>query len=96
MVMKKLEENVQRMDVLAGNIIDVSNQQAESANGHLKYRSSNHRRLVHDKNGFVSELMTIITDCRKMNLNQVDKATLDMTITRLNKKLYAATSMTIL
>lgn len=94
--MSKLEENVQRMNVLAGKIIDVSNQQAESANGNLRYPLSGHRRLIHDKNGFVSELMTIIADCRKMNLNQTDKAKLDMTITRLNEKLYAATSLTIL
>jgi len=98
--MGKLEENVQRMDVLAGMIIDVSNKvslaQAESINEHPKYRSSNHRKLIHDKNEFVSELMTRIADCRKMKLNQVDKATLDTTIARLNEKLYEATSLTII
>ncbi len=94
--MGKLEENVQRMDVLAGMIVDVSNQQAEFGIGRLKYRSSIHRRLIRDKNGFVSELMTRIADCRKMNLDQVDKATLDTTIARLNEKLYVATSLTIL
>lgn len=96
MVTRKLEENIQQMNDLTGKIIHISNQQVESANANLKYRVSSQRKQINNKNGFVSELMTVIADCRKMKLNQVDKATLDTTITRLNERLYEATSLIIL
>jgi hypothetical protein len=96
MVTRKLEENIRQMNALTGKIIHVSNQQVEFANANLKYRVSSQRKQINDKNGFVSELMTVIADCRKMKLNQADKATLDTTITRLNERLYEATSLIIL
>lgn len=40
--------------------------------------------------------MTLVAECRKMKLNQTDRAKFDTTITKLNEKLYEATSMTIL
>lgn len=94
--MSTIEEKIHHMNALATQIIDVSVQIAQPTNENLKFSLSNHRKHKHDKNVFVSELMTVIADCRKMNLNQTDKAKLDTTITRLNEKLYAATSLTIL
>jgi hypothetical protein len=94
--MSTIEEKIEHMDVLATQIIDVSVQIAQPTNENLKFSLSSHRKHKHDKNGFVSELMTVIADCRKMNLNQTDKVKLDTTLTRLNEKLYAATSLTIL
>ena len=93
--MSTIEEKIQHMNGLATQIIDVSVQIAQPTNENLKFSLSNHRKYKHDKNVFVSELMTIIADCRKMNLNQTDKAKLDTTLTRLNEKLYEATSLTI-
>ena len=84
------------MNVLAKQIIEVSIQLAQPVNENLKYRHSIHRQLSDSKNGFISELMTLIAECRKMSLNQTDKARLDTAINRLNKKLYEATSLTIL
>ncbi len=94
--MSTIEEKIQHMNGLATQIIDASVQIAQPTNENLKFSLSNQRKYKHDKNVFVSELMTVIADCRKMNLNQTDKAKLDTTITRLNEKLYAATSLTIL
>lgn len=84
------------MNVLAMQIIKVSTQQPQPVNENLKYRLSIHRQQRDSKNEFISELMTLVAECRKMNLNQTDKAKLDTAITRLNKKLYEATSLTIL
>ena len=84
------------MNVLATQIIEVSIQLAQPADGNLKYRNSMQRQQRNSKNQFISELMMLIAECRKMNLNQIDKAKFDTAITRLNEKLYEATSMTIL
>jgi hypothetical protein len=40
--------------------------------------------------------MTLIAESRKMKLNNAERAQLDTAITGLNKKLYEATSLTIL
>ncbi|MFY3740905.1 MAG: hypothetical protein HMLIMOIP_001350 [Candidatus Nitrosomirales archaeon] len=84
------------MNVLATQIIEVSIQLAQPVNENLKHHHSIRRQLRDSKNGFISELMTLIAECRKMSLNQNDKASLDTAINRLNKKLYEATSLTIL
>jgi len=84
------------MNVLAMQIIEVSTQLAQPINENLKYRKSLHRQQRDSKNEFIGELMTLIAECRKMKLNQTDKASLDTAITRLNEKLYEATSLTIL
>ncbi len=84
------------MNVLAKQIIEVSIQLAQPVNENLKYRHSIHRQQRNSKNEFIGELMTLLAECRKMNLNQTDKAKLVATITRLNEKLYEATSLTIL
>lgn len=84
------------MNVLAGQIVEVCIQQAQPVNGNLKYRLSIHKRQRQSKNELISELMTLVAECRKMNLNQTDKAKLDAAVNRVNKKLYAATSLTIL
>ena len=84
------------MNVLARQITEVSIQLAQPVNENLKYRHSIYRQQKDSKNEFIRELMTLIAECRKMNLNQTDKAKLDIAMTRLNKKLYEATSLTIL
>ena len=84
------------MNVLATQIIEISIQLAQPADGNLKYRNSMQRQQRNSKNQFIRELMTLISECRKMNLNQIDKAKFDTAITRLNEKLYEATSLTIL
>ena len=84
------------MNVLAEQIIEMSTQLAQPGNENLKYRNSVHRQQRDSKNELISELMTLIAECRKMNLNQTDKAKLDATITRLNNDLYEATSLIIL
>ncbi len=94
--MSTIEEKIQHMDALATQIIDVSVQIAQPTNSNLKYRVSIHKQQKQTKNVLISELMTLIDECRKMNLNQTDKASLDAAITRVNKGLYEATSLTIL
>lgn len=94
--MRKIEEKMQRMNALATQIIDISVQSAQPTNGNLKYRVSIQRQQRYTKNALISELMTLIAECRRMSLNQTDKASLDASITRLNSKLYQATSLTIL
>ena len=84
------------MNVLAMQIIEVSLQHAQPVNENLKYRVSLQRQQRNSKNEFISELMMLIAECRKMNLSQTDKAKFDTAITRLNEKLYEATSLTIL
>jgi len=84
------------MNALATQIIDTSVQETQLANENLKYRVSIQRQQRNSKNALISELMTLIAECRKMNLNHTDKASLDAAITRLNKKLYEGTSLTIL
>jgi len=83
------------MNALAGQIVEVSTQQAQPVNENLKYRLSIYKQQRQSKNVLISELMTLVAECRKMNLNQTDKAKLEAAITRLNKKLYEATSLTI-
>jgi len=84
------------MNVLARQIIEVSIQQAQPVNENLKYRRSIHKHQRDSKNEYIGELMTLLAECRKMSLNPTDKASLDAAITKLNKKLYEATSLTIL
>ena len=84
------------MNALATQIIDASVQSAQPTNENRKYRDSIRRKQKHTKNVLISELMTLIAECRKMNLSQNDRASLDTAITRLNKKLYDATSLVIL
>ncbi len=84
------------MNVLAKQIIEVSIVQAQPAKENLKYRNFIHKQQRKSKDEFIGELMTLLAECRKMNLNQTDKAKLDRAMTRLNEKLYAATSLTIL
>ncbi len=94
--MSTIEEKIQHMNGLATQIIDASVQIAQPIDENLKSSLSNQKKYRHDKNVFVSELMTVIADCRKMNLNQTDRAKLDTALSKLNRKLYAATSLTIL
>ncbi len=84
------------MNALARQIIEVSIQLAQPVDENLKYRNSIHRQQRDSKNEFICELMTLIAECRKMNLNQTEKAKLDTAITILNEKLYEATSLIIL
>jgi len=93
---RKIDENLQRINDLATQIIEVSVQLAQPTDGNLKYRNSIHKQQRNSKNQFIRELMTLVAECRKMKLNQNDKAKFDKAITRLNEKLYEATSMTIL
>jgi len=94
--MSTIEEKIHHMNALATQIIDVSVQIAQPTSSNLKYRVSIHKQQKQTKNVLISELMTLIEGCRKMNLNQTDKASLDAAITKLNKGLYEATSLTIL
>lgn len=94
--MSELEVNLKIMNVLASNIINVSKKLKDSRSEDLIYPTVVHRRHINNKNAFVSELMKTIAECRKMDLSKIDKAKLDSTINTLNKKLYAATSLTIL
>jgi len=84
------------MNALATQIIEVSTQLAQPADGSLKHRNALHKQHRNSKNQFTRELMMLIAECRKMNLSQSDKAKFDTAITKLNEKLYEATSMTIL
>jgi len=84
------------MNDLAAQIIDVSVQLAQPSDGNLKYRTSIHKQQRNSKNQFIRELMTLVAECRKMKLTNADKAKFDTAITKLNEKLYEATSMTIL
>ncbi len=92
---RKIEENIERMNALASQIIEVSVHQAQSANENLKYRLSMHKQQRQSKNEFIGKLMTLVAECRNMNLNQADKAKLDTALSKLNRKLYEATSLTI-
>lgn len=84
------------MSVLARQIIEVSVQETQSVHENLRYRVSVQKRQRQSKNALVSELMTLIAESRKMKLNNAERAQLDTAITGLNKKLYEATSLTIL
>ena len=93
---KKIEQDIQRMNILATQIIEVSRELAQPGSENLRYRNSVHKRQRDSKSQLISELMQLIAECRKMNLNQTDRAKFDAAITTLNKKLYEATSLTIL
>ncbi len=84
------------MNVLASQIIEVSVQLAQPVNENLGYNRSIQKRQRQSKSESISELMTLIAECRKMNTDETNKAALDAAITSLNKRLYAATSLTIL
>lgn len=84
------------MSVLARQIIEISVQETQSVQENLRYRVSVQKRQRQSKNVLVSELMTLIAESRKMKLNNAERAQLDTAITGLNKKLYEATSLTIL
>ncbi len=92
---KKIEEKIQRMNALTKQIIEMSVQSAQPVTENRKNRASLIRQQKQTKNASISELMSLIAECRKMNLNEADKATLEAAITKLNKKLYDATSLTI-
>lgn len=94
--MSTIEEKIEHMNALATQIIDVSVQIAQPTTSNLKYRVSIHKQQKQTKNVLISELMALIEECRKMRLSQTDKASLDAAITKLNKSLYEATSLTIL
>jgi len=84
------------MSVLARQIIEISVQETQTVHENLRYRVSVQKRQRQSKNALVSELMTLIAESRKMKLNNAERAQLDTAITGLNKKLYEATSLTIL
>jgi hypothetical protein len=94
--MSEIKEKIQRMNELAKQIIEVSIQEAQTSNDNFKYRLAAQKQQRQSKNVLISELMTLIAECRKMNLNQDERAGLDTAITRLNKRLYEATSLVIL
>ncbi len=91
----EIEEKMREMHVLATKIVVVSKEIMVSADENDNFRLSAQRKRKHSKNEFISQLMTLIADCRKMNLSEGDRASLDVTVTRLNNELYAATSLTI-
>lgn len=93
----KIQDKIEQMNLLTKQIIELSIQDKQSSmEENLRYRDSVQRRQRQLKNALISELMTLIAESRKMNLSQIDRASLDTTITRLNKKLYEATSLIIL
>jgi hypothetical protein len=77
-------------------IIEISNQATHSPTEDLKHRVSFQKQQKQAKNDLVSELMTLLSESRKMKLNESDSPLLDASLTKLNKKLYEATSLTIL
>jgi hypothetical protein len=94
--MNEIEKKMQHMDVLAEQIIEISHREVESSKDTLRFRHSVQKKLRQSKNELISELMTLISECRKMRLSQAENARLDTAITGLNKKLYEATSLVIL
>ncbi len=84
------------MNSISMKIIEISNQATHSPTEDLKHRVSFQKQQKQAKNDLVSELMTLLSESRKMKLNESDSALLDASLTKLNKKLYDATSLTIL
>jgi len=84
------------MNSLGTQIIEISTQATQPPTEDLRHRVSFQRQQRKAKNDLVSELMTLLSVSRKMKLNESDSALLDEFRTKLNKKLYKATSLTIL
>ncbi len=83
------------MNSISMKIIEISNQATHSPTEDLKHRVSFQKQQKQAKNDLVSELMTLLSESRKMKLNESDSPLLDASLTKLNKKLYDATSLTI-
>ena len=94
--MSEIKKKMQRMNEITEQIIEISIRDAQSSADTLRFRNSAQRKLRQSKNVLISELMTLIAECRKMTLSQTEIANLDTTITKLNKRLYEATSLVIL
>ena len=95
-IKSNIKENIKRMNSLGAQIIEISTQATQPPTEDLRHRVSFQRQQKKAKNDLVGELMTVLSESRKMKLNESDTALLDGSLTKLNKKLYEATSLTIL
>ncbi len=83
------------MNILAEQIIELCGQMSRTINESPKFRHSVQKRQRDSKNLFVGQLMSLVAECRKMDLNQTDKAKFDSAVSKLNERLYEATSLII-
>jgi len=94
--MSDIKENIKRMNAVGEKIIEISTQATRPSDGDLRHHVAFQRKQKQTKNDLVSELMTLLSESRKMKLNESDSALLKASLTKLNNKLYEATSLTIL
>jgi hypothetical protein len=95
-IKSNIKENIKRMNSIGAQIIEISTQATQPPTEDLRHRVAYQRQQKQAKNDLVGELMTLLSQSRKMKLDESDSALLNASITKLNKKLYEATSLTIL